>query len=180
MYGLVNKAIEGLLKKEHGPEMWEKVKSKANFMQDNFISMKSYPDGLTYSLVAAASEELGIEGSALLEAFGEYWILYTASEGYGDMLGAGGNSLPEFLHNLNMLHFRLGNMMPEMVMPEFEIADEQPNSMRLIYKSTREGLAPMVVGIVKGLGKRFNTPCSIELKASYKKEKNEDHFFVEW
>lgn len=180
MYGLVNKAVEGLLKKDYGIEVWERVKAKANYSQDTFISMKSYPDSLTYNLVMAASEELNVSPSDLLEAIGEYWVLFTAKEGYGDMLSAGGTSLVEFLHNLNMLHFRLGNMMPEMVMPEFDIAEENSNSLKLVYKSTREGLAPMVVGIIKGLGKRFNTPCTIDHIASFKNEKNEDHFMVKW
>jgi hypothetical protein len=180
MYGLVNKAIEGLVTQEYGVETWNKIKSKAGFDEVSFVSMKAYPDSLTYGLIGAASEELGVDGSTLLELFGEYWILYTANEGYGEMLNIGGNSLPEFISNLNMLHFRLGNMMPEMIMPQFETKDVTENSLVLIYKSTRTGLAPMVIGIIRGLGKRFNTPCVIEQIESFENEVSEEHFTVKW
>ena len=62
--------------------------------------MKSYPDELTYNLVASASSILHLEQSTILEAFGEYWILYTAEEGYGEMLALSGSNLKDFLNNL--------------------------------------------------------------------------------
>jgi hypothetical protein len=59
--------------------------------------MKSYPDEITFSLVGAASEVLQLSPEAILEAFGEYWILYTADEGYKDILNIYGKTLLEFL-----------------------------------------------------------------------------------
>jgi hypothetical protein len=114
----------------------------------------------------------------LLERFGEYWILYTAKEGYGDMLKLGGKNLPEFLKNLNMLHFRVGNMMPELVPPSFEVRDVEEKKLTLIYKSKREGFIPMVIGLVKGLGIMFNTPCQVTLADN--KILQEKTFIVSW
>jgi len=180
MYGLVNKAIEGLIVKQFGTDVWEETKTKAEFDDIGFIGMKSYPDSLTYKLVMAASDVTKISPELLLEAFGEYWILYTSEEGYGKMMEAGGRSFPDFLRNLNMMHYRLGNIMPELVMPEFEVTDEESNSLLLHYRSKRAGLAPMVVGLTKGLGKRFNLVClvnQIEFKAT---GADHDIFRVNW
>ena len=123
--------------------------------------MDAYPDDITYKLVGAASEVLGIPASAVLEAFGEYWVLYTAQEGYGPMLDAGGKTLREFLENLDALHARVALTMPELRPPRFRLVPIDDTSMRLEYHSMRQGLAPMVIGLLRGLSVRFNTAIEV-------------------
>ena len=144
-----------------------------------FISMQSYPDKLTYDLVGAASEILAISDGDVLEAFGEYWILYTADEGYGQLLNLSGSDLKEFLGNLNMLHDRITNIMPDLEPPKFTVKEVDENKVELIYESDREGLASMVVGLLKGLGKRFNKDCSIE-QIGHRSKDGKDTFLVSW
>lgn len=155
MYGLVNQAVEGLVTKDFGREAWLEIKAKAGFEDPLFVSMKSYDDSITYNLVGAASEILNIPADKLLEVFGEYWILYTAKEGYGDMLEMAGSTLPEFLGNLNHLHKRVGDIMPKSTPPSFICEHISMNECKLHYISKREGLNSMVIGLIKGLGKRF-------------------------
>jgi hypothetical protein len=162
MYGLVNRAVEDLISERFGPEAWERIKQRAGLDIDLFISMDAYPDDVTYRLVGAASEELGIPAEQLLEAFGEYWILYTAEQGYGELLRMGGDSLPEFLQNLHDLHSHVALSFPHLRPPSFWLSDVTAGSARLHYQSSRSGLAPMVTGLLKGLGKRFATPVVVE------------------
>lgn len=162
MYGIVNRAIEELVIEKFGSEKWEEIKEKAGFRSEGFMTLKPYPDDLTFKLVFAASEILGIPVNDLLEAFGEYWILYTAERGYGEMLQLAGDSFPSFLKNLNMLHGRVSNLMPELSPPQFECRNESENSLDLVYRSHRKGMIPMLYGLIKGLGKRFNTEVIIE------------------
>lgn len=180
MYGLVNKAVEDLVKTNFGEETWEKIKAKASVNEATFASMQSYPDNITYNLVGAATEVLGISAAQVLETFGEYWVLYTAQEGYGDMLNMAGKSLPEFLQNLDMLHVRVGNLMPQLQPPSFECEDITDNSLTLHYFSDRPALAPMVVGLLKGLGKRFNTPCEVAIVESRDNGHDHDVFAITW
>ena len=161
MYGMINNAIEQLITEKFGRQTWEAVRQKANVEQPTFVSMQPYHDSVTYALVGAASELLQIPVPDLLEKFGEYWILFTANEGYGDLMKLGGDNLPEFLKNLNMLHFRIANVMPQLVPPVFDVQDSTNNSLTLLYKSKREGLSPMVIGLIKGLGIKFQTPCTV-------------------
>lgn len=90
MYGLVNQAIRDLIVSHHGEEKWTAVCQKAGLGTGpgggEFEAMHSYPDGMTYALVGAAAEVLGSDPAGLLKAFGEYWITFTAEEGYGDMM----------------------------------------------------------------------------------------------
>lgn len=163
MYGLVNRAIEGLVCRDFGDEAWTRIKDKAGWTGTSFVSMETYPDELTYSLVGAASEELGLEASTVLEAFGEYWTSYTIEEGYGTMLSAMGNSLEDFLDNLDSLHARVGLSMPGLVPPSFEREPQADGSWLLYYESERAGLAPMVTGLLRGLVKRFSDDVTIEM-----------------
>ena len=99
MYGLVNTAVRDLVVDQHGPEVWERVRTRAGVASDTFVAMEQYPDAVTYDLVAAASEELGAPAEALLEAFGERWITYTAEKGYGEALEFAGQDLEGFLEH---------------------------------------------------------------------------------
>ena len=92
MYGLVNQAIEDLVRSRHGDTVWDAVKARAGLDVHVFVGMDPYPDDVTDGLVRAAAEVLEQPAAALLEAFGEHWTLFTAERGYGHMLQAGGAS----------------------------------------------------------------------------------------
>ncbi len=161
MYGLVNKAIEDLISREHGAECWESVIRKAGIDDAGFVSMDSYDDGLTYGLVGAASDVLDVPAADLLEAFGRYWILYTAREGYGELIDLSGGSFAEFLENLDNLHTRVGLSFPELRPPSFSCEQVGDHSYHLTYRSERDGLAPMVIGLVRGLADKFGLQVTI-------------------
>lgn len=66
MYGLINLAVKDLIITKFGVEVWEKVYANARARIDkgqdsaaeytSWVGMMSYPDELTYALVAAASQ----------------------------------------------------------------------------------------------------------------------------
>jgi hypothetical protein len=174
MYGLVNKAVVDLITTKFGEETWNKIKQKAEVDIDVFVSMDGYPDDITYRLVGAASEVLGITTEQVLETFGEHWVLYTASEGYGPMLKASGNTLREFLMNLDALHARVALQMPDLLPPRFQLIDIDASTMLLEYHSPRVGLAPMVVGLLRGLGIRFQ----VEIEISHTRLAEHDEFTI--
>ena len=180
MYGLVNKAIKDLVTENHGDEAWEKVCEIAEFHEGDFISMSPYPDKLTFDLVGAVCQVLKADANDVLEAFGEYWILYTADQGYGNLMDLTGGSFVDFLGNLDMLHHRISNMMPELRPPMFNTRNETENSVELEYRSHREGLIPMLYGLIKGLGKRFEMEVQIK-QIEEKSESNDAHvFLISW
>ena len=180
MYGMVNKAVADLVCGQFGEEAWQRIKTRAGVETDVFIGTEPYPDELTYRLVAAAAEELRMAPSAILEAFGEHWVLKTAREGYGSLLASGGKSLPEFLVNLPHFHSRIMLMFPKLRPPEFRVSDVKPDSLRLWYMSHRPGLEPFVVGLVQGLGKMFNTPARVRHVAGTSGDGTPVEFLVEW
>ena len=109
---------------------------------------------------------LGLESSEILEAFGEHWVLYTAQAGYGEMLAMFGSDLRSFLNNLDNLHSHVAMSFPALRPPSFEVEQiEGDPGLLLHYRSERAGLAPMVIGLIKGLGKRFSQEVSVRQTA---------------
>lgn len=162
MYGLVNRAIEQLVIATAGEPAWRQVCARAGVSPDGFIGMQAYADDLTYRLVGAASEVLGHPPETVLRLFGEYWIVYTAEEGYGELLGRFGDDMRSFLASLDEMHGRVESTFPEMVLPRFTVRDGDGDGYLLHYSSVRAGLAPMVEGLLTGLAQRFGTEISIE------------------
>ncbi len=159
MYGLVNKAIQQMVQENFGEETWEKIRDKAG-ADDVFVAMDQYPDEVTVGLVGAACEVLGAEVPDVLKTFGEYWVGFTG-ETYGELFKMSGDTFVTFVQNLNNLHTRVGQMMPELKPPSFAITDQKDGEFVLHYHSVREGLHPMIIGLIEGLGKRFNTEVEI-------------------
>lgn len=180
MYGLVNKGIHDMVCSRFGEDTWQAIAQKAEIEVDTFISMEGYPDDVTHRLVKAASQVLGLSASDIMQAFGEYWVEYTAQEGYGEMMAMCGDNLFEFLQNLDNLHARIGVIFPHHQPPSFNCTDVDADSLHLHYHSSREGLAPMVIGLVKGLGTRFNTEVDVTQTQSRNEGADSDRFLIEY
>lgn len=161
MYGLVNRAIEDMTRQVGGDALWDRVRAAAELQEQTFLAMSPYPDDMTYALVAAASEVMETPVDTLLRAFGRHWITYTGREGYGALLTMGGATLPQFLRNLDAMHSRIAVAMPELRPPSFLVTELDASTIRVSYHSHRAGLAPMVVGLLEGLGEMFGSPVEV-------------------
>jgi len=144
MYGMVNLAIEGLLTERYGHSVWQAVKDRAAPGIDRFLTMEQYPEEVTQGLVAAAAEITGRPMDEMLNELGEYFTGYAKRSGHGELLDIIGSSLPEALNNLDNMHTRVA----------------------LHYLSERSGLAPMIPGAVRGLGRLFDTDATVRQVAS--------------
>lgn len=166
MYGLVNIAIEQIISQRFGWDAWQRIADAAGAPAHGFVSMEAYDDSITYGLVAAASSELDLTQEQILEAFGEYWILYTAAEGYGELLELSGDTFEEFLRGLDTMHTRVALSYPQLQPPSFRCEKCDDGTLELHYTSHRSGLAPMVIGLLRGLAKRFEVQISVEQRAA--------------
>ena len=180
MYGFVNKAIEDLVKTNFGEETWESVKTRSKVDIDYFISNEPYDDDITYKLAGAVGEEMDLPVSAVLQTFGEWWILKTAKEKYGGLMEAGGQDLRAFLVNLPIFHNRIMLIYPRLTPPEFKVSNAEESSIHVHYYSKREGLQEFVRGLLIGLGKMYNTPVEVELLQSRDDGSDHEIFKVSW
>jgi len=180
MYGMVNRAVEELVVARFGHARWLEIRDRAGVDVEEFVSSEGYDDKITYDLVAAGSEVLGLTPEQILEAFGEHWVLETAAKGYDHLLAAAGSTLPEFLDNLPDFHSRIMLMMPKLEPPEFRVSEREDDSLVLHYHSHRPGLQPFVIGLIKGLAKRFDTDVEVELRAGRHTGLEHDEFLIRW
>lgn len=162
MYGLVNAAVQDLVVSKFGEQTWKQIKNRAGLSVETFSRMEQYSDDVTYRMVGAASEVLGISADDVMRAFGEHWVLYTGREGYGELFDIAGSSLRDFLLNLDALHTRVGQNFTQLEPPSFRFDTLNEQTVRMHYHSARKGLCPLVGGLVAGLAARFATPVEIE------------------
>jgi len=180
MYGLVNKALEEMVVSERGAQTWERIKSEAGVDVEMFLTNEAYPDDVTYALAGAASRVLDVPVPELLERFGVHWVTKTAPQGYGQLMDSGGRTLAEFLKNLPAFHTRVGLIFPHLQPPVFSVSDVTERSLRLHYRSHRPGLAPFVVGLLQGLGRRFGTAVRVTHAVGRESGADHDEFLVQW
>jgi hypothetical protein len=176
---MVNKALQDMVTEAHGEEVWDRIRAQAGIDTEMFLSSEAYPDTVTYQLAGAASQVLQRPVSDLLEAFGGYWVTRTALEGYGDLMAAGGRTLPEFLVNLPSFHTRICLIFPHLRPPNFRCSRIGETSLRLHYSSEREGLTPFVVGLIRGLGTLFQTDVEIQILEE-REPGDREVFLISW
>jgi hypothetical protein len=102
------------------------------------------------------------------------------------MMASSGGTFPEFLANLDGMHTRIQLAFPDLRPPSFavsEVATEggRTGHLTLDYHSERLGLAPLVLGLLEGLGLRFG----IAVQATYTHQtapsgRPFDRFLVAW
>ena len=179
MYGMINEAIRTLVTREAGEEVWNQVLESSGVGDDVFDGMEGYDDSVTYSLVGAASETLGVPASDVLEMFGVYWALEVAPKGYGDYFNAFGNDFETFVSGLDEMHVRIAEMLPDLTPPSFSIETLGENHYEIHYESPREGLAPLAIGTLKGIAQHFGGTADVT-QIEYKGTDDHDVFEVKF
>jgi hypothetical protein len=154
--------MKDLVCSEQGESSWRDILSAANLEADEFEPLQPYDDAISYRLVQATSEKLGLSVSEVLRRFGDYWITFTAEYGYGDIMKMFGQDMRSCLRNLNRMHGHMGAMMTQLKPPRFTIVENTEHHITVHYFSTREGLGPMVVGLLEGLARKFSEQVTIE------------------
>lgn len=177
MYGMVNKLLGEVLVNEYGSETWSKIEKKSGTDAGYFIGMEQYPDDVTYNIVGAASEIIGISVEQLLEMFGKKWVEMTAKGEYGHYYAMADN-LFDFLKNLDSMHRALGASLPDLRPPFFILSKLDDSSAQLQYMSNRAGLTSFVVGLINGLAGHYGQEITISITAEKQKGADHDQFQI--
>lgn len=173
MYGMVNRAVEMFVCTKIGENDWLEIRRMAGLGDEPFLSLEPYPDRMTVELVIAISKHIHKPSEVVLEDFGYYWIEFAESQGYADLIRLAGTTFPEVLKNLNNLHSRVQLSFKNLKPPEFWCSEIGDKSVIVHYRSHRDGLAPFVVGLLKGLAAKFGLSAMVE--HSIKKSDGHDH-----
>jgi len=98
MYGFVNYALELLVLKNYGNDVWEQIKKEAEVtIEGHFLIRQLYEDKITYNIVGAAERVLNVPANVLLEKFGEMFLEFCQDSGYDRILKVLGATPRDFL-----------------------------------------------------------------------------------
>ncbi|CAN8012772.1 putative soluble guanylyl cyclase beta subunit [Ixodes scapularis] len=176
MYGFVNHALELLVLRKFGAETWEQIKREAEIeMEGQFLVRLVYDDEITYSLVLAAEKVLDTPAEEILEMFGRMFFDFCQESGYDKILQVLGATPRDFLQNLDALHDHLATIYPGMRAPSFRCTERpEDGTLVLHYYSEREGLEPIVIGIVKAVASKLHH-TEVQVEQIMGKEDGLDH-----
>ncbi|MEQ8406956.1 MAG: heme NO-binding domain-containing protein [Gammaproteobacteria bacterium] len=85
---MIHKSIKDLVTKTFGENIWNRIAEDAAVDPEDFLSLRHYDDEIVYRLITKSAEHLEMNTEDLLVAFGEHWVLATASEHYGQLIQA--------------------------------------------------------------------------------------------
>ncbi|KAI1292795.1 Guanylate cyclase soluble subunit beta-1 [Halotydeus destructor] len=158
MYGFVNHALELLVVRNFGNEVWDQIKKEADVeMEGSFLVRIIYDDAITYNLVGAAEKVLKIPANEILELFGRLFFEFCQESGYDKILQVLGATPRDFLQNLDALHDHLATIYPGMRAPSFRCTERpEDGALVLHYYSERPGLESIVIGIVKAVASKLH------------------------
>lgn len=161
MYGMVNEAIRSLITEEFGEQTWESVRTKAE-SPSTFAPFQMYDDSVTYGLVGACVDVLGLPAESVLRTFGNYWVQNIATKYYADLMNRTGSDFVTFVKNLDHMHARIQTTFRGYEPPSFRILEMDSGRFQIDYYSQREGLLPFVEGLLEGLAKYFEVQMSLD------------------
>ncbi len=165
MYGLVNRAIRELVTARYGVERWRASAARAG-VPGEFRLTQICPDEWTLSLVDAVAVETAQSPQDVWNVLGRYWLEHAARSGFGGLVDAAGSTFGAVLANLDQLHSRIGVSMPEVRPPSFRVEQVEDSVFRVRYRSHRDGLQPMAIGLLRGLAARFGMQAEVTVDVS--------------
>jgi hypothetical protein len=180
MYGIINKALEDLIKENLGVQKWDAILRRSGVDIDFFIGSEPYDDVITYKIAQAAADETNTSIDTIFKSMGEWWIMHTCKEKYRGMVEAGGTSMREFLVNLPVLHNRIMLIYPKLTPPEFSVTHITDRSLHLHYYSQRPGLREFVHGLLQGIATWYKIDATIELLRSRQDNSDHEEFRITW
>ena len=165
MYGMIHRAIRSMALERLGKAAVDQVIQQAGHGPNAFISGSTYDDAVTLSLIGGCADALEMDVPTFLEHFGEYWIEFASNGAYASLMTISGADLPTFLNNLDRMHQSVQAAMPQSRLPSFTVQELGETFIRVSYASERRGLENFVVGLLRGLLKRFNQQGEVVMTA---------------
>ncbi len=160
MKGAIINCLQELVVNSFGKDKWETALEKAGFEKHTvFLTIQDIDDASVLKLVGAVCSVINISLPQAADAFGEYWMCTYAPKNY-DVFFAGIKSAKDFLLKMDKVHHVTTATVPNAHPPRFDYSWENDKTLIMKYKSPRN-LIDFMVGLIKGVGKRFNENLAI-------------------
>jgi len=162
MYGIIFTFLKEYVEQRHGgQETWRTLlKATTGQAYKLYLPVVDYPDKEIVALAKTASKALNIPLVDVLEDFGSYVGPRLMSFYPMYLKDDVDNSFDMIIHAGANIHDAIHRHNPERKPPQLSAYKESDSELIIHYHSHRK-LCPVVRGIVRGLGDRFNENLSV-------------------
>lgn len=151
MHGLVNRALQCYLRDTYGAPFWAEVAREAQLGFDSFETLMIYDIALTEAVLTAAARLLDAPRDSLLEDLGTYLVSHRTGDPLRRLLRFGGVTFADFLHSLDDLPGRARLALPDLDLPQLELASCAPGRFALTCRSPLPGMGHALVGLLRAM-----------------------------
>ncbi len=160
MKSVIPLAVQETYVKHFGDSDWPIVLKKAGLSSNTkYFAHRDTPDSEVVALLQAIMKHKGLTMVQLSDVFGDYWVNDFTTRHYF-AFHQRAESARQFLLNMNTVHDKIGSKVAGSKPPRFTFEELANGNLRMGYDSERD-LIDLVVGLVKGVGKRFNESITV-------------------
>jgi hypothetical protein len=158
-----------LVEKQFGHDAWQQVLEAAGVPATRkFLMIETTSDSDFENLLLATGQVLEWSEEQTSRAFGEHWCTVFAPRLYAQYFKRVTNA-HDFLLQMNGVHGRVAQGVPNINAPAFEYEDGGPGRLVMKYCSERN-LEELWIGLIQGVGKAYNERLVINRLAKNKVE----------
>ena len=161
MIGAIHVILKDVVTTKFGANNWKKIVAEFGQETDeDLMQMEhAYEDAVTFGLVEATCKVLGVTLDQALTVFGKHFVDVIHMGDHLRMMRTMGDTMGDFLDNVNHLHYALYHRFPKANFPGFNIRrdPEQPDTFLVSYSSSRgDVLHALVVGVLQQVSLRLH------------------------
>jgi hypothetical protein len=159
MKGVIFNLVEEVIIGRFGEDTWDTLLDEAG-LDGAYTSLGSYPDEQLFALVGAASNQLGVDGDAVVRLLGQEAIPLLADR--YPMFFEPHTTTRAFLLTLNdIIHPEVRRLYPGADVPTFGFNDDGADALVITYHSARK-LCALAEGFILGAAGHYGEEVAVE------------------
>ena len=164
MKGIVFTEFLEMLEEQHSMELVDEVLEGVELASGGvFTSVGTYAPAEMVALVVAAAGRIGQTPAELLRRFGHH--LFASFRRQFPVFFVDATSALEFLPLVqSYVHLEVQKLYPDAELPTFEVIEQAPGTLTLVYRSGRN-LPDLAQGLIEAAIQHFGAPVELERAA---------------
>lgn len=162
MHGLINVAIEVFTREAFGDGIWQGATEKAGLGFEQFETMLTYPDRLTYDVIDALCVMLDRPRSDLLEDLGTFLVSHPRTERLRRLLRFSGETYLEFLLSLDDLPDRVRLAVSDLELPEMTLEELEDGQFELVCARQMSGFSHVMIGVLRAMADDYGALAMLD------------------
>lgn len=154
MNGLINRALEWLVRDSYGEALWRGVVEALALGEAAFEPLMPCEPEVTDRLLSALAGRIGRAPEEILEDLGTYLVSQPRTEAARRLLRFGGVDFVDFLYSLEDLPDRARLAMPDFTLPEIRLHPGAAGLYRIELGTCPQAglrLGPVLVGLLRAM-----------------------------